>query len=179
MMATDKPPKSGSLGVILGLAIVTVAAAAAGAGLFYILPETAAPGAPSGTTPGHAAEHGSSAEAKGDHGEEVKASSGSPLNGSTSKVWSVNALTTNLSGVKAPWIRIEGSLVYDPSIEKDMPVVSSQISEDFVAFLRTVSVGEVSTRNGFRTLLEDLNERARLRSGGKVTQFIVSGFIIE
>ncbi len=178
-MTADTSPKSGSMGVMLGFAIVTIAAAAAGAGLSFVLPEPASssvhPAAPQGQT----GEHGQTMEEKGGHGPDFKASSGEPLSGSTSKVWSVNPLTTNLSGAKAPWIRLEGSLVYDPAIEKDMPVVSSQISEDFVAFLRTVSVAEVSGRNGFRSLLEDLNERARLRSGGKVMQFIVSGFIIE
>jgi len=181
-MAADKPPKSGSMGVIVGFAIVTVAAAAAGGGLFYMLPETTAASPPQAASSAHTAEHGSAAPEKGqhgEHGEDVKASGDAPLIGSTLKIWSVNPLTTNLSGTKAPWIRIEGSLVYDPSIEKDMPVISSQIVEDFLAFLRTVSVRDVSGRSGFRTLLEDLNERARMRSGGKVVQYIVSTFIIE
>jgi flagellar protein FliL len=167
------------MGIVLGLAIVTVIAAAGGIGLVFALPDASAPGA---APPGaHRAEKETDAHGGGKgHEESEKSSSAAAAPATASfKVWSVSPLTTNLHGLKAPWIRLEGALVYEAAIERDMPEIASRITEDFLAFLRSVKPEQVRSRSGFRTLMEDLNERAKLRSGGKVAQFVVSAFIIE
>ena len=46
------------------------------------------------------------------------------------------------------------------------------ITEDIVAFLRTVSLPQIEGASGFQHLREDLNDRVRVRSGGKVRELV-------
>ena len=61
----------------------------------------------------------------------------------------------------------------------DAGTLSAQIAEDIVAFLRTVSLTQIEGASGFQHLREDLNDRVRVRSGGKVRDLVVQSMIIE
>jgi flagellar FliL protein len=61
----------------------------------------------------------------------------------------------------------------------DAGTLSAQIVEDIVAFLRTVSLTQIQGASGFQHLREDLNDRVRVRSGGKVRDLVVQSMIIE
>ncbi len=61
----------------------------------------------------------------------------------------------------------------------DAGTLSAQIVEDIVAFLRTVSLSQIQGASGFQHLREDLNDRVRVRSGGKVRDLVVQSMIIE
>ncbi len=87
-------------------------------------------------------------------------------------------ITTNLAESPPVWIRIEASLVFD-AIPEDAEVLAARISEDIVGFLRTVSLRQIEGATGFQNLSEDLNERARVRSNGRVRELIIQGLIVE
>jgi flagellar FliL protein len=76
------------------------------------------------------------------------------------------------------WIRLEASLVFD-TIPVDAETLSARISEDIVGFLRTVSMKQIEGATGFQNLSEDLNERVRVRSNGRVRELIIQGLIVE
>ena len=48
--------------------------------------------------------------------------------------------------------------------------LAAAIAEDIVAYLRTVPLAQLEGPSGFLHLREDLNDRARIRSGGKVAR---------
>lgn len=87
-------------------------------------------------------------------------------------------IVTNLTDTPVVWIRLESSLVFE-EIPDDVEALSARISEDIVAFLRTISVKQIEGGAGFQHLSEDLNERVRARSGGVVNELIIQGLIVE
>lgn len=87
-------------------------------------------------------------------------------------------IVTNLANPDKTWIRLEALLVMDEQTP-DAGTLSAQIVEDIVAFLRTVSLTQIQGASGFQHLREDLNDRVRVRSGGKVRDVVVQSMIIE
>jgi flagellar FliL protein len=86
-------------------------------------------------------------------------------------------IVTNLANPDKTWIRLEALLVMEETPEAG--TLSAQITEDIVAFLRTVSLAQIQGASGFQHLREDLNDRVRVRSGGKVRDLVVQSMIIE
>ena len=62
---------------------------------------------------------------------------------------------------------------------KEENMLAGRISEDIVAFLRTVPLAQIEGANGFQHLREDLNDRARIRSEGRVREVIIQSLIVE
>jgi flagellar protein FliL len=87
-------------------------------------------------------------------------------------------IITNLASPEKTWVRIEASLVMDGE-PADAGVLSAQITDDLIAFLRTVPLAQIEGASGFQHLREDLNDRVRVRSGGKVRDLVIQTFIVE
>ncbi|MDP2119400.1 MAG: flagellar basal body-associated FliL family protein [Hoeflea sp.] len=85
-------------------------------------------------------------------------------------------ITTNLSYPSDNWIRIEVSLVFMGSPDN---VLADQIHQDIMAYLRTVSLQQIEGPRGFQYLREDLRERVKLRSEGRVNDLLLRTFVIE
>lgn len=101
-----------------------------------------------------------------------------------SRVRDLLPITTNLAGTPAAWIRLEASVLFtepQPAEEKTDEEVEllRNINEDVVAYLRTVSLTTLQGPSGFQALREDLDERVRIRSEGKVKELIVQSMILE
>ena len=92
---------------------------------------------------------------------------------------SLASIVTNLGGPKGTWVRLEAAIVLGPDTAKEESLLSGKISEDIVAFLRTVPLAQIEGANGFQNLREDLNDRARIRSEGKVREIIIQSLIVE
>lgn len=88
-------------------------------------------------------------------------------------------IVTNLSAGSQAWIRLESSLVFREEIPADADALAARIAEDIVAFLRTTSVEQLEGGSGFQHLCEDLNDRVRIRSDGRVQELIIQGLIVE
>lgn len=88
-------------------------------------------------------------------------------------------VVTNLAGPPDVWIRLEGGVVIDAAAAKQADVLMTQISGDILAFLRTVSLKQLQGANGLAFLREDLNERARQRSGGAVREIILHTLVAQ
>ena len=92
---------------------------------------------------------------------------------------SLASIVTNLGGPKGTWVRLEAAIVFGPDAAKEENLLSGRIAEDIVAFLRTVPLAQIEGANGFQNLREDLNDRARIRSEGKVREVIIQSLIVE
>lgn len=157
--------KGSSTGAILG--VLLASAIAAGGGVYLGWSQFGKQ---------DAAQHA----AKGAHGkvgEAAKYTDGS-------RVRDLQPITTNLAGTPAAWIRLEASVVLDPELKSDEKSKEEiellrTINEDVVAFLRTVSLTQIQGPSGFQSLREDLDERVRIRSEGKIKELIVQSMILE
>lgn len=92
---------------------------------------------------------------------------------------SLSPIVTNLAGPKGTWIRLEAAIVVAADGGKEDNMLAGKISEDIVAYLRTVPMGQIEGANGFQNLREDLNERARVRSAGRVREVVIQSLVVE
>ena len=97
----------------------------------------------------------------------------------TSLVRALPPITTNLAHPSTTWIRIESSIVVSADMGPEASVIAARMSEDIIGYLRTVSIEQIEGPSGFQHLREDLNDRVRVRSEGKVLELIIQSLILE
>jgi flagellar protein FliL len=88
-------------------------------------------------------------------------------------------IITNLANPTNTWVRLEASIVVEREAEGEASALLAGIAEDFVAFLRTVSLQQIEGPSGFQNLREDLSDRLRVRTGGKARDLVIQAFIVE
>jgi flagellar protein FliL len=88
-------------------------------------------------------------------------------------------IVTNLGAPQDTWVRLEGSIIFDPKTMPHPEAVAGQIGDDILAYLRTVSLHQLEGPIGLENIREDLNERATIRSGGKVRAFIIRTLVVQ
>ncbi|MEX0955133.1 MAG: flagellar basal body-associated FliL family protein [Rhizobiaceae bacterium] len=91
-------------------------------------------------------------------------------------IFRLEAINTNLADPVDIWARMELALVFDDVPD---PVLAEQIHQDFLAYLRTVKARQIQGASGFQHLKTDLEERARIRSNGRVKQILVRTLLFE
>lgn len=166
---TDAPTKPAGPSLIVQIIVLLVMTGiAAGVGLF----------AGNYMTGGKAEEH--AAEAPGGHGEKSKDKAEAPADPREEEmkrgVVALAPVTTNLAAPADTWIRLELAAVFEG--EPDMPVADA-VHQDVLAFLRTVKLHQVEGPSGFQHLKDDLNERAAMRSEGRIKSLLVRALLIE
>ncbi|PRD51647.1 flagellar basal body-associated FliL family protein [Phyllobacterium myrsinacearum] len=93
----------------------------------------------------------------------------------------VVALKPILTNVKIPqdvWIRLEAGVVAKPG-EKISDELAATVAGDFMAFLRTVNLMQLRGAAGLEYLRMDLQERARMRSEGKIEKVYIWALVME
>jgi flagellar protein FliL len=91
----------------------------------------------------------------------------------------VVALKPILTNVKIPqdvWIR--AGIVAKPG-EKISDEMAATVAGDFMAFLRTVNLMQLRGAAGLEYLRMDLQERARMRSEGKIEKVYIWALVME
>lgn len=94
---------------------------------------------------------------------------------------SVVPLKPILTNVKIPqdvWIRLEAGVVARPG-EKISDELAATVAGDFMAFLRTVNLMQLRGPAGLEYLRIDLQERARIRSEGKIEKVYIWALVME
>jgi flagellar FliL protein len=142
---------------ILGLILLSLIAAGSGVGFGMVLPGLVEP-------------------AKKPQPEESKAAE---AHGPGAHLLPLTPITTNLSQPAATWVRLESMLVANQDLGVDGSVMVKRLSEDILGYLRTVSLDQISGPSGFQHLREDLNDRVRIRSEGKVSGIVITSLILE
>jgi flagellar protein FliL len=114
------------------------------------------------------------------HGGDKPAESGAsapPAQPST--IFDLPPIVTNLGAPGDTWIRFEGSIIFDPNTLPHPEAVADQIGEDILAYLRTVSLRQIEGPIGLENIRQDLNERAAIRSGGKVRELVIRTLVVQ
>jgi flagellar FliL protein len=150
--------------------VMTIGAVAAltlvGAGGGWVVGKIIAP-APPAAAPAvaEAAEHGA-APAAGEGGEKR----------APSHIKQLDPIIANLAYPSDSLVRLEVSLIFSENVDE---AVAAAVQEDILAYMRTVSLQQIQGPRGFSYLREDLKERAKLRSQGKVADLVFRTFVIE
>jgi flagellar FliL protein len=97
----------------------------------------------------------------------------------TSTVVDLPPIVTNLGAPQDTWVRLEGSIVFDPKTLPHPEAVAGEIGDDVLAYLRTVSLHQLEGPIGLESIRQDLNERAATRSGGKVRAFVIKTLVVQ
>jgi flagellar FliL protein len=88
-------------------------------------------------------------------------------------------IVTNLGSPSDIWIRLEGSIVFDARAMPRPEVTGGEIASDILAYLRTVKLSDIEGPIGLQNIRQDLNERAAIRSSGKVTEFVIRTLVVQ
>ncbi|WP_420410624.1 flagellar basal body-associated FliL family protein [Hoeflea sp.] len=154
-------------GLVVTLAIVLVLSGVAGAGGWMLGGVLA----PQVAVEEEAATEEETADA-GEHGEEEATEENKPRE----NLIPLDPITTNLSYPSDSWIRIEVSLLFGGAPDQ---ALADQIHQDVMTYLRTVSLQQIEGPRGFQYLRDDLRERVKLRSEGRVSDILFRTFVIE
>jgi len=87
-------------------------------------------------------------------------------------------ILTNLAAPKNAWVRMEASIIVNGEVE-ELDVMAAQISEDTLAYLRTLTMSDIEGGSGLAYLRSDIKERAVVRSQGKVVEIIIGSLVVE
>ena len=88
-------------------------------------------------------------------------------------------IVTNIASPADTWVRLEGSIVFDPTTLKNPEIVAAEIAADELAFLHTVTVEELQGPVGLENIRQDLRDRALVRSQGKVTDLLLKTLVLQ
>lgn len=96
------------------------------------------------------------------------------------KYFSPAPLITNLKEPAQRWIRMDIAYTFEPQ-ETDLEVqrLGEAMLQDTLVFLRTLTVSMVEGSLGLIYLREELTDRARIRSRGKVKDVIIRSMVIQ
>jgi len=147
------PARSSIKPTIAAILVVTVIAMAMGA-LFAIPPAAEAP----------------SQKSESPLAEELPAGAG---------LFEMPPIVTNLGAPRDTWIRLEASIVFDAKALPHPEVMAGEIAGDELAYLRTVTLAQIEGPIGLQDIRQDLNERAVIRSGGKITELIIRTLVVQ
>ena len=74
---------------------------------------------------------------------------------------------------------MEASVITEQLNEEEASILAARVGEDVVAYLRTLSPAQIEGARGLQYLREDLNERAAIRSSGKVRELIIETLVVQ
>lgn len=170
----DEPQKSSLMGSLILPVILLLLAGGMGFGFakIYVVPQMEKNAAVMAQTA--SADHGDQAIASAvDHAETAKneGRGGGKLN-----IVELAPIITNLADPADVWVRAEFSIEFKQPAEAG---VAELIQSDFLAFLKTLKLQNLEGSIGFRHLMDDLQERASLKSNNNVNRVLVRAFLVE
>ena len=115
------------------------------------------------------------ADSQKDVQEQPVASAFSP----NARLRKISPVVTNLASPPGAWIRMEASVITEQLNEEEASILAARVGEDVVAYLRTLSPAQIEGARGLQYLREDLNERAAVRSSGKVRELIIETLVVQ
>lgn len=159
--APEAPKKSGTLGLILALGLVTLTGGGAGAMVgvwqFDRLNKIAEQRA---------------------NAEPTKKENALAWDQNTS-VARLDPIIANLAQPFGTWIRVDSAMVFDRGRVEDVERMKAELAESILAFLRTVALHEVQGASAFNHLRDDLNERVRMESSGTVSELLIETMVVQ
>lgn len=88
-------------------------------------------------------------------------------------------IVTNLASPEGAVVRLQTAIVYDKSDAQQIDIVAAKIGDDMLAFVKTLTVAELQGASGLQHLREDLNDRAAVRSDGRVHELMIEMLVVQ
>lgn len=88
-------------------------------------------------------------------------------------------VVTNLSSPANSWVRLEVSVMIDAKAAANADPVLAMISEDLLAYLRSVTARQLEGAAGLKNLREDVSERIAIRSKGLVRDIVIETLVVQ
>ena len=98
---------------------------------------------------------------------------------STVEVRELPPVITNLAPPTNSRVRLQVAIVYDKGAIQEPGVAAAQITDDIVGFLNTLTLAKLQGASGLQNLREDLNDRAGVRTQGKVREVVIETLVVE
>ncbi len=88
-------------------------------------------------------------------------------------------IITNIGQTSDTWFRLHAAIIFDPAVVEKPDVMAAEISGDILGFPQTLSVEHFSGPTGLQHLREDLNDRALVRSDGRVRELVIESIAVQ
>ena len=110
---------------------------------------------------------------------ETETTKPSPYAGGDIVVQEMPPLVVNLADPPETRVRLQVSIVFSKKAVEAPSILVARINDDFVGFMKTLSIGQLQGASGLQALREDLNERAATRSDGKVREVVIETLVVQ
>lgn len=88
-------------------------------------------------------------------------------------------IVTNIASPPDLWVRLEASIVIDSKVSTSNDVLAAEIATDALAYLRTLTIGQIEGPIGLQNIRQDLADRAAVRSKGAVSELILKTLVLQ
>ena len=88
-------------------------------------------------------------------------------------------IVTNLAGPTNSWVRLEASVALDAKSAANADPLLATLSEDLIAYMRSVTARQLEGAAGLKNLREDLSERIAIRSKGLVRDIAIETLVVQ
>ena len=158
-MADGKPGKGSALGALVPVLVLTLAAGGGGSMVGRQIASTA--------------------RLAGDKASPVPGAAKPAAAASRRALKELPPVVTNLAAPEGAWIRLQTAVSYDKTDGVAVEALIPKVGEDLLAFVRTLTLDDIQGASGLDALRDDLNERARLRSDGKVRELLIETLVVR
>jgi flagellar protein FliL len=111
--------------------------------------------------------------------KESKVEAAPPKYGGGMGIVNLPPVVTNLADPPDAWVRLQAAIVFDTKAVPLPDVLAAQIAEDYLGFLKTLTVAQIGGASGLQHLREDLSERASIRSEGRIRELIIQSLVVQ
>ena len=91
----------------------------------------------------------------------------------------LSPIVTNLAQPEGVKVRLQASILFNKKDVEAPTLVSAQITDDLISYLKTLSIAQLQGGSGLQSLREDLNERVATRSNGRVHELIIETLVVQ
>lgn len=88
-------------------------------------------------------------------------------------------IVVNLAAPTNAWVRVEGAIVFRNGELANPQVAAAQIREDVMTYFRNLTMSQLGGPSAMQNLREDLNERAKLRVDGKLSELVIEQLVVQ
>jgi len=100
------------------------------------------------------------------------------LTRSTMTVRELTPIITNLSNSEV-WVRVHVAIIYEAGSISAPEVLATDLTADILGFMQTLTIAQLSGSSGLQHLREDLNDRAIIRSDGKIKELVIESLVVQ
>jgi flagellar FliL protein len=94
-------------------------------------------------------------------------------------LYRLEPVVANLRHPREAFVRVDLALVIEEPDEAARTRLGAEIAADTMAYLRTLDLARLEGASGLQFLREDLNERATIRSEGRVRELIIETLVVQ